>query len=122
MQLALLLLTQTDTATVGGLETFFTQDKMFGVSMQPSTVIILSVFLGLKTSILIHVKIFSLKKGFFGFKAKTATFLWGLVAKLRAPGPSVALACRAVAIPGKSNDIAIINIVKSYLHNQTCNR
>ena len=83
LQIALLLLTQTKTATVGGLETFFTQDEMFGVSMQPSTVIILSVFLGLKTSILIHVKIFSLKKGFFGFKAKTATFLWGLVASVR---------------------------------------
>ena len=83
LQLALLLLTQTKTATVGGLETFSSQDKMFGVPMQPSTVIILSVFLGLKTSILLHVKIFKLKKGFFGFKAKTVTFLWGLVASVR---------------------------------------
>ena len=82
LQLALLLLTRTKTATVGGLEAFFTQDSVFGFS-DPSTVIILSVCWSLKTSILLHVKILSLEKGFFGFKAKTAAFLWGLVASVR---------------------------------------
>ena len=80
LQLALLLLTRTETATVGGLETFFTQDSTW---MDPKTVIILSVCWSLKTSILLHVKILSLEKGFFGFKAKTAAFLWGLVASVR---------------------------------------
>ncbi len=86
LQVALLLLTQTETATVGGLETFFAQDTMFdefGVTLDPTTFIILSVILSLKTSILLHVKILSMEKGFFGFKAKTATFLWGLVASVR---------------------------------------
>ena len=68
LQLALLLLTQTTTATVGGLETFFSQDEMFWVSMDPKNVIILSVLWSLKTTILLHVKILSLEKGFFGFK------------------------------------------------------
>ena len=68
LQLALLLLTQTETATVGGLETFFTQDEMFGVAMAPETIIILSVFWSLKTSTMLHVKTLSLEKGYFGFK------------------------------------------------------
>ena len=83
LQVALLLLTQTETATVGGLETFFSKDKIFGVSLDPFTFIILSVILSLKTSILLHVRILSMEKGYFNFKAKTATFLWGLVASVR---------------------------------------
>ena len=79
LQLALLLLTTTNTATVGGLEAFFTKDS----ELDPVTVIILSVCWSLKTSILLHVKILSLEKGFFGFKAKTAAFLWGMVASVR---------------------------------------
>ena len=71
LQVALLLLTQTLTATVGGLETFFAQDKMFNVSMDPTTIITLSVILSLKTAILLHVKILGMEKdGYFGFKAE----------------------------------------------------
>ena len=66
--MALLFLTRTKTATVGGLETFFTQDEFFGVAMAPDTVIILSVFWSLKTSTMLHIKTLSLEKGFFGFK------------------------------------------------------
>ena len=83
LQLVLLMLTRTETGTVGGLETFFTQDSIFGLPMDPRIIIILSVCWSLKTSILLHVKILSLEKGFFGFKAKTAAFLWGLVASVR---------------------------------------
>ena len=71
LQVALLLLTQTQTATVGGLETFFAQDKMFNVPMDPTTIIIISVILSLKTSILLHVKILEMEKGgYFSFKAE----------------------------------------------------
>ena len=66
LQLALLLLTRTETATVGGLETFFTQDEKFGVA--PETIIVLSVFWSLKTSTMLYVKTLSLEKGYFGFK------------------------------------------------------
>ena len=69
LQVVLLLLTQTQTATVGGLETFFAQDRMFNVPMNPTTIITLSVILSLKTSILLHVKILGMEKGgYFGFK------------------------------------------------------
>ena len=51
--------------------------------MNPTTFIVISVILSLKTSILHHVKILSMKKDFFGFKAKTAAFLWGLVSSIR---------------------------------------
>ena len=68
LQLSLLLLAQTKTATVGGLETFFDRDEMFGVPMAPDTFIILSSFLSLKTSTVLHVKLLSLEKGYFGFK------------------------------------------------------
>ena len=83
LQVVLLLLTQTLTATVGGLESFFSRDKMFGVPMDPFIFIVISIILSLKTSILLHVKILGMEKGFFGFKAKTVTFLWGLVASVR---------------------------------------
>ena len=83
LQVALLLLTMTDTATVGGLQAFFSKDKMFGVPMDPFIFIVISIILSLKTSILLHVKILGMEKGFFGFKAKTVTFLWGLVASVR---------------------------------------
>ena len=79
----LLLLTQTETATVGGLETFFEKDSMFSIPMNPTSIIVISVIWSLKTSILLHVKILSIEKGFFGFKAKTSAFLWGLVSSVR---------------------------------------
>ena len=62
LQVALLLLTQTQTATVGGLETFFSQDEMFGVPMAATTIVILSVILSLKTSILLHAKYFDVEQ------------------------------------------------------------
>ena len=94
LQIVLLLLTLTDTATVGGLETFFQQDSkilqidfspktIWRIDFSPKTIIVISVLWSLKTAILLHVKILSMEKGFFGFKAKTAAFLWGLVASVR---------------------------------------
>ena len=71
LQVALLLLTYTKTATVGGLETFFAQDTMFNIPMDATTFITLSVILSLKTSILLHVKILGMEKGgYFGFKVE----------------------------------------------------
>ena len=85
LQIVLLLLTQTETATVGGLEAFFQQDPkvQFGIFFSQWTVIVISVLWSLKTAILLHVKILSMEKGFFGFKAKITAFLWGLVATVR---------------------------------------
>ena len=85
LQIILLLLTLTETATVGGLEAFFKQNSkvLFGIYFSPKTIIIVSVVWSLKTAILLHVEIISIEKGFFGFKAKTMAFLWGLVASVR---------------------------------------
>ena len=85
LQIVLILLTLTGTATVGGLEAFFKQGSknVFGILLNPMTVIVGSVLWSLKTGILLHVKLLSMEKGFFGFKAKCITCLWGLVATVR---------------------------------------
>ena len=85
LQIVLILLTLTGTATVGGLEAFFQQGSknVFGILLSPMTVIVGSVLWSLKTGILLHVKLLSMEKGFFGFKAKCITCLWGLVASVR---------------------------------------
>ena len=85
LQIVLLLLTLTETATVGGLEAFFQQDSkvQFGIYFSQKAIIVVSVLWSLKTAILLHVKILSMEKDFFGFKAKAAAFLWGLVSTLR---------------------------------------
>ena len=85
LQIVLVLLTLTETATVGGLEAFFQQNpkNYFGIDFTPKAIIVISVLWSLKTAILLHVKILSMEKGFFGFKAKIAAFLWGLVASVR---------------------------------------
>ena len=73
LQIVLLLLTLTDTATLGSLETFFQQDpkNYFGIVFSPET--ILSAVESKNSN----------SKGFFGFKAKISAFLWGLVASVR---------------------------------------
>ena len=79
LQVTLLLLTQTKTATVGGFEAYFGRDSLFGVKIKPSDLIILSVIWSLKTLILMHVKSLSLEKVYFSFKVKVVAFFWGLV-------------------------------------------
>ena len=79
LQVTLLLLTQTKTATVGGFEAYFGRDSLFGVKIKPSDLIILSVVWSLKTLILMHVKSLSLEKVYFSFKVKVVAFFWGLV-------------------------------------------
>ncbi len=85
LQIVLILLTLTGTATVGGLEAFFQQGSkdVLGIPLTPQTVIVGSVLWSLKTGILLHVKLLGMEKGFFGFKAKGITCLWGLVASVR---------------------------------------
>ena len=85
LQIVLILLTQTGTATVGGLEAFFQQDSkdVFGFLLSPMTIIVGSVLWSLKTGILLNAKLLSMEKRFFGFKAKCITYLWGLVASVR---------------------------------------
>ena len=83
LQIVLLLLTLTETATVGGFEAYFERDSLFGVKIRPSDLIILSVIWSLKTLIMMHVKSLRLEKGYFGLKATVVSFLWGLVSSIK---------------------------------------
>ena len=83
LQVVLLLVTRTQTATVGGFEAYFDRESLFGVKIKPSHLIALSIIWSLKTLILMHVKSLKLEKGYFGLKAKIVSFLWGLVSTIK---------------------------------------
>ena len=83
LQVTLLLLTLTETATVGGFEAYFERNSLLGVRIKPTTLIILSIIWSLKTLILMHVKSLSLEKGYFRLKVKFVAFLWGLVSSMK---------------------------------------
>ena len=83
LQVILLLMTLTETATTSGLQTFFKQDSFLGIPMTPTTALILSSAWSLKTSVMLHVKSVKIQKGFFGIKASIAVFMWGLMGSLR---------------------------------------
>ena len=83
LQTTLLLMTQTETATTSGLQTFFQQDSFLGIPMKATTALILSTVWSLKTSVMLHLKTIKVQKGFFGFKASFAVFFWGLMGSLR---------------------------------------
>ena len=83
LQIALLLMTLTETATTSGLQTFFQQDSFLGIPMNPTTALALSSAWSLKTSFMLHLKTVKVQKGFFGFKAKFCVAAWGLMGSLR---------------------------------------
>ena len=83
LQTTLLLMTQTETATTSGLQTFFQQDSFLGIPMTATTALILSTLWSLKTCVMLHLKTIKIQKGFFGVKASLAVFLWGLMGSLR---------------------------------------
>ena len=56
LQTTLLLMTQTETATTSGLQTFFQQDSFLGIPMTATTALILSSLWSLKTSVMLHLK------------------------------------------------------------------
>ena len=83
LQITLLLMTLTETATTSGLQTFFQQDSFLGIPMRATTALILSTLWSLKTCVMLHLKTIKIQKGFFGVKASLAVFLWGLMGSLR---------------------------------------
>ena len=83
LQIILLLLTQTKTPTVAGLESFFAQDSYLGLPLKPETILIISVTWSLKTCIFLHLKTIRVEKGFFAFTSKAAVFTWALFSTLR---------------------------------------
>merc|ERR1711884_415860 len=83
MQIVLLLMATTATATTGGLETLFKQDSMFGIPMDPKTALTLSVILSMKSCVNLHLKTIKVHKGFFPMTSKVMVWTWGLFRTLR---------------------------------------
>ena len=83
LQIILLLFTQTNTPTTGGLERFFSNDSFFGVQVNPTTFLLISVTWSIKTCILLHLKTIRVEKGFFRFKAQLAALMWVVFGTIR---------------------------------------
>ena len=83
LQITLVLMTLTETATTSGLQTFFQQDSFLGIPMKPTTALIISSVWGLKTSVMLHLKTIRVQKIFFGTKSSIVVFLWGLMGSLK---------------------------------------
>ena len=80
VQVLLLLLSETKTATTGGLETIFNQ-KFLGLDAY--TVLCLSIAWSLISIVRVHMKLISLQKGFCKMTSKMFIFVWGTFAALR---------------------------------------
>ena len=83
MQIVLLLMATTETATTGGLESFFEKDSFLGIKASPTTVLTVSVIVSITSAILRRVKIVVTEKGFLRVKPKLAIFIWTLCATVR---------------------------------------
>ena len=83
LQIVLLLMATTATATTGGLETLFKQDSMFGIPMDPETILTLSVIWSMKTCVNLHLKAIKVHKGVFRMTTKLVVWTWGLFGTLR---------------------------------------
>ena len=80
LQILLLFLASTETATTGGLETVFNQDSVFGIPMDPKLVLGISVLFSLRTCIALHIKAISNEKIVFRTTTRLCVMLWGLFA------------------------------------------
>ena len=61
----------------------FKQDSMFGIPMNPETVLTISVILSMKTCVNLHLKAIKVHKGVFRMTTKLVVWTWGLFGTLR---------------------------------------
>ena len=80
IQVLILLLSQTKTATTGGLETVFKQTFL---GLDAKTVLYLSITWSLLSCVRMHTKLICLEKGFCKFSTQFFIFVWGTFATLR---------------------------------------
>ena len=80
IQVLILLLSQTKTATTGGFETIFT--KTF-LGLDAETILYLSITWSLMSCVRMHTKLITLEKGFCQISTKFFIFVWGTFATLR---------------------------------------
>ena len=83
LQIILLMMATTETATTGGLESFFKKDDFLGIKANPTTILFASVILSLNSAIVRHIKAMVAEKGFLRFKPKLIIFIWTLCAAIR---------------------------------------
>ena len=81
LQIVLLLMTGTKTATTSGLQTYFQQNTIWG--LDPSIVLGFFIAWSLRTAITLHVKTIKKHKVYFGFKQTFSVGLWAMFATLR---------------------------------------
>merc|ERR1711994_1189636 len=77
------MMATTETATTGGLESFFKKDDFLGVKANPTSILFASVILSLNSAIFRHIKALVAEKGFLRFKPKLIIFMWTLCAAIR---------------------------------------
>ena len=82
-KIVLLLVATTSTSTTGGLETMFKQKSMFGIPMDPTTVLALSIALSMRSCVNLHQKTIQVHKGFFPLASEITVWIWGLFGALR---------------------------------------
>ena len=82
-KIVLLLLATTVTSTTGGLETMFKQNSVFGIPMNPSTALALSIALSMRSCVNLHQKTVQVHKGFFPLASEITVWFWGLFGTLR---------------------------------------
>ena len=82
-KIVLLLLATTATSTTGGLETMFKQDSMYGIPMNPTTVLTISIALSMRSCVNLHQKTIQIHKGFFPLASEITVWTWGLLGALR---------------------------------------
>ena len=80
LQIIILLLHHSQTATVGGLETVFNQGY-FGFN--PETALILSISWSLISCAWTHTYLILTEKGFYEMKTSVIIFLWSMFAAIR---------------------------------------
>ena len=80
VQVLILLLARTETATTGGLETVFDRE-LFG--LDPTTLLVISISWSLLSCVRTHTNLIAMEKGFCKMTTKLSIFVWGTFATLR---------------------------------------
>ena len=80
VQVLILLLARTETATTGGLETVFDLE-LYG--LDPLTLIVISISWSLLSCVRTHVNLIAIEKGFCNITTRLLLFVWGTFATLR---------------------------------------
>ena len=77
------MLSQTNTPTTAGFESFFQMDSFLGLPVTPTQFLTISLISSLLSTIFKSIKMIKLEKGFFRFKPKLMVGIWSGFAAIR---------------------------------------